>query len=213
MHDVAANGSTPIIVAVVLAAGSSTRSGNAHKLLAKFDGVSMVRWSTVAAVGSGCNPVFVVIGHRAEQVHEEVADLPVRVVRNPFYASGMSTSIVAGVREAIGVKASGLMICLADMPRLTRDHLTGLAKAFVGAGGEMLIRAADNGVPGHPIIFPPHVFHDLLALTGDVGGREIVERYRSIVRHVEIGNASRSDFDTLENLRAAGWCVSTCSER
>jgi CTP:molybdopterin cytidylyltransferase MocA len=135
----------------------------------------MVRWSTLLAVRSVCNPVFVIAGHREEPIYREESSSHTSRP-TPLYPRRMSTSIVAGVREVIGVAASGRMICLADIPLLMSDHLTGFSRAFLDAEARCSLGLRTRG-PGHQIICPRRALHDLLSWAGDVGGCEMGGRY------------------------------------
>jgi molybdenum cofactor cytidylyltransferase len=56
------------VAAIVLAAGRSTRMGGPNKLLARIDGVPLVRHAAEAALGAGLAEVVVVTGHQQEAV-------------------------------------------------------------------------------------------------------------------------------------------------
>ncbi|HVL73390.1 MAG TPA: NTP transferase domain-containing protein, partial [Beijerinckiaceae bacterium] len=86
------------IAAVVLAAGQSRRMGGPNKLLARIDGVPLVRRTADAALMSDTGPVIVVTGHQAEAVRAALAGLDLRFVHNPDYPEGLSTSLRAGIR-------------------------------------------------------------------------------------------------------------------
>ncbi|WCJ64187.1 nucleotidyltransferase family protein [Agrobacterium tumefaciens] len=193
------------IAALVLAAGRSTRTGSSHKLLATFGGVPLIRRSVLAASGSECDNVVVVTGHLDDEICSVIEDLPARVVHNSEFKSGMATSIIVGVREAIRLRAVGVMICLSDMPDLTSGHLNLLATKFRQCDGRPIVRAVAAGEPGHPIIFPASIYPELSKLAGDVGAREVVRHHWSSTIDVEIGPAARTDLDTLESLRETGW--------
>jgi len=61
--------------------------------------------------------------------------------------------------------------------RLTRDHRTGLSKAFLDPEARCSFGLRTIGVSDHQIIFPRLALHDLLGQEGCVSGCEIVERY------------------------------------
>ncbi|RVT69951.1 nucleotidyltransferase family protein (plasmid) [Agrobacterium tumefaciens] len=193
------------IAVLVLAAGRSTRTGGSHKLLATFDGIPLIRRSVLAACGSACDNVVVVTGHLDDEIRSVIEDIPAQVVHNSDFESGMATSIIVGLREAIRFRAAGVMICLSDMPDLTSEHLDLLATRFRQCDGKPIVRAVAGGKPGHPIIFPDSTYPELVKLAGDVGARAVVRRHRMSIVDVEIGPAARMDLDTLESLRERGW--------
>src|SRR5262249_22248058 len=85
------------IAAVVLAAGRSTRMGGPNKLLAEIRGRPLVRITVETALASRADPVIVVTGHERDRVEQALAGLDVRLVHNPDYADGLSTSLKAGI--------------------------------------------------------------------------------------------------------------------
>lgn len=198
------------IVVVVLAAGRSTRTGGSHKLLATFAGVPLIRRSVVAASGSACDNVVVVTGHMDDEIRSVIEDFPARVVHNSDFESGMATSIIVGLREAIRLRAAGVMICLSDMPDLTSEHLDLLATKFRQCDGKQIVRAVAAGEPGHPIVFPASTYPELAKLAGDIGAREVVRHHRRSIVDVEIRPAAKADLDTLESLRERGWLPAEC---
>lgn len=198
------------IAALVLAAGRSTRTGGSHKLLATFGGVPLIRRSVLAASGSECENVIVVTGHLDDEIRSAIEDIPVRVVHKSDFESAIATSIIVGLREAICLRAAGVMICLSDMPDLTSEHLNLLATKFQQCDGEPIVRAVAAGEPGHPIIFPASTYPELSKLAGDVGAREVVRHHWRSTIVVEIGPAARTDLDTLESLREIGWLPAQC---
>ena len=59
---------SPKVAAIVLAAGKSSRMGDAHKLLETLEGRPIVTWAVGSALASGAALVVVVTGHRADAV-------------------------------------------------------------------------------------------------------------------------------------------------
>jgi len=84
-------------IAVVLAAGDSRRFGDPPKQLRDLGGEPLVHRACRTALQSRAAAVLLVVGHRGDEVAAAVADLPVRVVRNPKAAYGQSTSVRLGL--------------------------------------------------------------------------------------------------------------------
>ena len=206
-RDIAAKPASQISVAVVLlAAGKASRmgEGGAHKLLAEFDGVPLVRRSASIAIASGASDVVAVTGHRRDEIEGALSGLAVEPVFNPDYASGMASSLVAGVSTGAAQKADGVLVMLADMPGVTSDDLKKLAAAFRKANGHAIVRAVSGGKRGNPVILPRAVLNAVMRLEGDVGARHIIETSGLPVIDVEIGEAAHLDVDTPEAVVAAG---------
>ena len=174
-----------------------------HKLLAAFDGKALVRRAVEVALAAEPSRVLVVTGHRAGEIEAELAGLAVDIVRNPDYASGMSTSLRAGI-SALGPDCDGVVVMLADMPHVTGADVRRLLDAFAAAGGQAIVRAVSGGKRGNPVVLPRSTFAAILQLEGDVGARHILESAGLAIVDVEIGAAAHIDVDTPEAVVAAG---------
>ncbi|OAP42559.1 4-diphosphocytidyl-2C-methyl-D-erythritol kinase [Sinorhizobium glycinis] len=193
------------VAIIVLAAGRARRMGPAgkHKLLAEFDGVPLVRRSVETALAAGKGKVTVVTGYREEEIRTALNGLPVTLISNPDYESGMASSLIAGLSVVEG-EAGGMLVMLADMPGVTSEHLSRMMAAFDAESGHAVVRAVTEGQRGNPVILPRQTFAAVRQLVGDVGARHIVERCGLPVIDVELGAAARLDVDTPEAILAAG---------
>ncbi|RIY03645.1 4-diphosphocytidyl-2C-methyl-D-erythritol kinase [Aureimonas flava] len=191
------------IHALVLAAGRSSRMGGPNKLLARFDGLPLVRRTVDTALASRACGVTVVTGHMAEAVEEALAGAAIRTIRNPRYAVGLSTSLAAGF-QAVAGGCDGILVLLADQPLLSTADLDRMIAAFDPAGVGSIVLATDGGKRGNPVILSTRFASAVAALEGDVGARSIVQAHADLIREVEIGRAASLDVDTPELLHAAG---------
>ncbi|GLQ37833.1 4-diphosphocytidyl-2C-methyl-D-erythritol kinase [Rhizobium albus] len=197
--------SLPTVGGVLLAAGKASRMGidGAHKLLAEFDGEALVRRTARAGLNAGLTPMIAVTGHRAGEVEAALAGLDLTTLNNAAFASGMASSLKAGI-AALGGEVGGAIILLADMPGIGPGEIGTLVDAFQHAGGEAIVRAASGEKRGNPVILPRSTFDAVLALEGDVGARQIVETSGLHIIDVDIGQAAQLDVDTPEAVAAAG---------
>ncbi|THV11015.1 NTP transferase domain-containing protein [Rhizobium rhizophilum] len=191
---------------VVLAAGRASRMGEGgrHKLLAEFEGEALVRRTVRQVVEAKLGPVTVVTGHRSAEVAEAVAGLGAQVEENADFASGMASSLKAGLAAVESKGLSGMMVLLADMPNVSSADIAALAEVYRKAGGKAIVRAVSDGQRGNPVILPAATFEALKALEGDIGARPVIESAGLAVIDVEIGPAARLDVDTPEAILAAG---------
>ena len=81
---------------IILAAGGSARFGSPKQLL-DFHGKPFVRVIAETALAAGLDPVEVVTGAHADEVEAAVRDLPVKIIRNPEWEGGQSSSIRVGI--------------------------------------------------------------------------------------------------------------------
>jgi molybdenum cofactor cytidylyltransferase len=189
----------PRVAAIVLAAGRSTRMGTQNKLLADLGGVPMVRRVAETALRSKARPLLVVTGHQAAEVAAALSGLGVTFVANPDYATGLASSLKAGIRAA-PAECDGAAVLLGDMPRIAADHVDRLIDAFVEAP-ECIVVAVHGGRQGNPVLWPRRYFAELLQLEGDAGAKRLIGAYREDMREVEVAtDAIFADVDTPEAL-------------
>ncbi len=121
---------------VVLAAGRASRMGEGgrHKLLAEFEGEALVRRSVRQAVEADVGPVTVVTGHRSNEVADALSGLKARVLENPDFATGMASSLKAGLAAIEADGLPGMMVLLADMPNVSAADITALVRTYAKSG-------------------------------------------------------------------------------
>ena len=193
----------PLVQALVLAAGRSSRMGGANKLLARFGNDPLVRMTVSKALASKASGVTVVTGYQSARICEALRDMPVSFAHNENHADGLSGSLNTGI-AACPEEVDGALVMLGDMPALATADLDRLIDAFVAARGQAIIRATHGGRRGNPVLLPRAMFAELALLRGDIGARHIVESSRGDVIDVEIGSGAVVDVDTPEAMAAAG---------
>ena len=195
-----------VIAAVVLAAGRSTRfSGGAEgvtKLVAQVDGAPLVRRVAEAAADSGARPVIVVTGHARDAVMAALAGLDFREARNPDFASGIASSVKAGL-AALPSSCDGALIFLADMPRVTAQLARELIDAFRADPDLDAVAPLVEGRRGNPVLLARGLFAEAMQLAGDEGARKLLMRANVRVAEIAVGDKGAAlDVDTPEALDA-----------
>ncbi|MGO4840890.1 NTP transferase domain-containing protein, partial [Rhizobiaceae sp. 2RAB30] len=117
------------VYAVVLAAGRSSRMGGPNKLLALFEDKPLVRQTVERALASRTAGTIVVTGHQEERVRNALSGLGATTVRNADFASGLASSLKAGI-AALPADAAGALILLGDLPGVDVTDLDRLIAAF-----------------------------------------------------------------------------------
>jgi molybdenum cofactor cytidylyltransferase len=172
--------------AVILAAGASTRLGEAKQLV-RLGGETMLDRAVRVAREAGCDPVVVVLGASASRI-EEVCELDGAVVlENDLWNEGMGSSLRMGIAAVRDLEGAVVMTC--DMPAVSAAHVLALM-----ASGELMASryGGRNGVPG---FFPAAYFPELLRVTGDAGARGVLRE----ACFVELAGGEM-DLDTGEDL-------------
>ncbi|SDY95999.1 CTP:molybdopterin cytidylyltransferase MocA [Jannaschia faecimaris] len=175
---------------LILAAGSSSRMRGTDKLLVEIDGTPLILRATRAALGVTGDVILALPPNSDRRAW--LGDTAARIVEVPDRA--MSASIRAGVAAC---DAEAVLIHLADMPEIDARALAKLSTAWM-EGSAPILRATDaDGTAGQPVIFHRDLFPELLALTGDIGARDIIARHD--VENCPLpGKAATTDLDTPE---------------
>jgi len=142
--------------------------------------------------------VVVVLGHGAAELeHELPRDPRVRTVHNPDYATGQSSSLKAGI-NAIAARAEAAVFLLGDQPLISSQAIEAVVNAF-RSRHSAVVRPRYRGTPGHPVLFSRALFPELLQVTGDQGGRELLARHQAEVVMVDLNLESPVDIDTRDD--------------
>lgn len=198
--------------AIILAAGSSSRMGRGrHKLLLPLAGRAVLAHVIDASLASQARPIILVLGHQAEQVRKRIEPYPnhpdITIVENPAYLQGMSTSMRLGIEALISngykknkppYRVDSALIILGDQPMITAQVIDSLIATY-RTTGRHIVAPLYAGKRGSPVLFDASLFPELLEVTGDEGGRSVLEHHRDEVETVEIGDsAANYDLDTWE---------------
>jgi molybdenum cofactor cytidylyltransferase len=198
------------IAAIILAAGSSSRMGaGRHKLFLPLGELPVLVHVLETVLAAQTRPIVLVLGHQAGQARTLLSPylhLPdLQIVENSAYQQGMSTSLRAGLQALTGSNEyiaqehiGGAIILLGDQPLITTSIIDNLV-ATRQTGGKCIVAPLYNGKRGNPVLFSADLFPELAAVTGDEGGRSVVERHREEIATVEVTDAQASfDVDTWE---------------
>ncbi len=190
-----------MISAILLAAGESKRMGQPKQLL-PFRGSTLLGQIVENLLQSQAAETIVVLGSQAEKIIPQIAGEPVKIVVNQDFDQGMSSSIKCGLSH-ISEAADGVMIVLGDQPLIEKETIDLLIERH-RQSERGIILPVHNGTRGHPVIFKMKYKDELLRLTGDIGGKQIVERHPSDVLEVEVDSESvvmsidaESDYQSL----------------
>ncbi|MFC3476800.1 nucleotidyltransferase family protein [Halobacterium litoreum] len=159
------------VAGVLLAAGTSSRYGDANKLLADVDGAPMVRRSAETLLAAGLAEVVVVVGYEADRVRDALDGLDVRFVENPDYETGQASSVRAGVCALADADAA--VFALGDMPYVDSESVRALVAAYEDGAGSALA-AGFASERGNPVLFGARHFDALADSDGDTGGKQIL---------------------------------------
>ena len=187
------------VALLLLAAGASTRMGQPKQLL-PYHGRTLLRHAAETAVASGCAPIVLVTGALHEELLPEIAGLPIRAVRNAEWATGMASSLKAGLAAVAVANPAAVLVMLTDQPLVTPGLLRQLmaqqrqtrAPAVAAAYGDTL---------GVPAVFGQLLFLQLQQLHGAQGAGRLLAALGANVESVDFP-AGLLDIDTPEQYDA-----------
>lgn len=198
--------------AIILAAGSSSRMGGGrHKLLLPLDDRPVLAHVIDATLASQARPILLVLGHQADQVRLQINPYTrhpdITLIDNTAYLQGMSTSMHLGLQKLISsdyknaqssYQVDSALILLGDQPMITPQVINTLITAYRETG-KRIVAPLYGGRRGSPVLFDISLFPELLEVSGDEGGRTVLEHHRQEVELVEMGDAQANyDVDTWE---------------
>ena len=140
------------------------------------------------------------LGAHAEEIRPALNGLPVYIVVNPNWRDGMSASIHAGL-AALSNNARAVLFVMGDQPGITPDLIESLIAQFRETGAP-IVEPRFRDQPGTPTLFAHQMFPELMQLTGDRGGRPLINKYADRVAVVQVGDlATLKDIDTPEDYK------------
>ncbi len=192
-----------------MAAGTASRYRAADpslstKLVALLDGKPLVRHVAEAALASRARPILVVTGHAERDVATALDGLGVERVSNPDYATGLASSLRAGLAALPG-DVTGALILLGDMPGVTGALVDRLIGCFEADPARDAVVPTHEGRRGNPALLARSLFASAATLQGDEGARRLLARAR--VHDVDLGDAAVAlDIDDPAMLASASEC-------
>ncbi|WP_366944308.1 nucleotidyltransferase family protein [uncultured Aquimarina sp.] len=188
------------IAHIILAAGASTRMGSPKQLLP---------WKEESLIVSEIKKVqklsqletYVILGANFDLINKEIEHLPVRILYNQSWQSGMGTSISTGVRHIMSAtkKYKAVLISLIDQPFIDLAHFNNLIQHYT-ENPNAIVATAMQAKIGVPAMFSSIYFEELSELKEDFGARYIIKKYKDKVITLD-GKNKTDDMDTMEQYR------------
>lgn len=181
----------PRIVAIILAAGASTRFGS-RKQLAKIGDRTLLETVVATVAEAGLSPVLAVVPPGLLVPAEAVA------IPNGEPERGMSRSLQLGF-GALPPDVVAAVILLGDQPTLSAKTI----HAVVAARGKRpIVAASADGVLAPPLLVERSHFGLIDQLSDDIGLRKVMRLRPELVRAVRVEEHA-PDIDTTDDLARA----------
>jgi molybdenum cofactor cytidylyltransferase len=193
------------VSAVILAAGSSTRMGQAKQLL-PLGGTTVLARTIDNVRSAGLVEIVLVLGASAEAIRRQLPTSlleGLKVVVNQAYRQGMASSLREGL-SALDPQTGGALIILGDQPFVRPQTLHQIMAGYHRSGAQIVI-PSHQGNRGNPVLLSRSVFPEVMALEGDTGCRAIFPNHLDAILKVEVEDPgilldidNQDDYDRLK---------------
>ena len=202
--------SRPRLQILILAAGFSSRLGH-PKALARVRSVSLLRRTLILAMRLAPAKIIIVLPRRAVRYRLEARRFKVIFAANTRRADGLSSSVRRGIAQARYSPA--LLLLPVDLAAVRQADLSRLISRWHAAKRRVvarLIRRHEGEAEGEraprggvPLILPRRLYSRALAVTGDIGLRELINGLPAAERVLVDLPSAALDVDTPQDLRVA----------
>lgn len=196
----------PLVPAIILAAGDSTRMGRPKALLAAADGRPFVARLVRTFGDSGCSTIVVVTGrdHAAIAAALAADHPPVDpiVVNNPAPSRGQLSSLWAGLDAVAAPNVEAVLVTLVDVPMVTPLTVWRVVEAWRRSGAP-IVRPAMGDRHGHPVLFDRTLLDELRRAPLDEGAKAVVRAHADQVLNIPVDDGGcLVDVDTPDEYEA-----------
>jgi len=175
-----------MIYGIILAAGEGKRMGKV-KLTLPLGNKKLIEWVLEAAKLTPLDKYFLVVRPEDKDIIKIGKAWGAEIVLNPDFRKGMSTSIKKALLKINTQEAEGFFLILGDQPLITSKIINKLIKSFSPGKGEIVVPYFKNK-RGNPVLFDICWKDELMAITGDVGGRVLIKAHPEKIKRVNISD-------------------------
>ena len=189
------------IMGVILAAGNSTRMGKGNKLLKNIGGAPLVRNTAIEMLKSDLDACSIVLGYQSDKVAAVIKDLDIKLILNPRWEKGQSSSLMAAINN-LDATYTDILIMLGDLPAVKSSHINRIIEEHLLTDNRKskITIPSFKGQKGNPIIWGRSFFNDLSNLEGDVGGRALFSEHPAAINLIEMDDPCvLTDLDTPQD--------------
>jgi molybdenum cofactor cytidylyltransferase len=196
-----------VLVAVILAAGDSSRMGAPKAALLTPDGDSFVARIVRTLRNAHVDDLVIVTGRHHNAVIEaltrdRVVPVP-RIVRNPDPSRGQLSSLLAGMDVGVTPNTEAVMMTLVDVPLVRVSTVIAVIDEWRRSRAP-IVRPAIGDRHGHPVIFDRGVLDEIRGAPLDTGAKSVVRAHEHELVNVPVDDEgcvrdvdTPSDYDRL----------------
>ncbi len=175
-----------MIYAIYLASGNSARFGGENKLLHLFEGKAVFAHGldNLYRVSLRHAELEVIVVTKYLEIVKYAQKCDIRCVYEKEMPDALSYTIQQGINGIATLHPTDyLLFLVADQPLLSEMTI----EKFVTAAAQQILTACayTANTRGNPVMFSATLVDALLALEGDVGGREVLRQYPPLEIMVE----------------------------
>lgn len=196
---------TPMIPALLLAAGRSSRMGRAKATLPLGERDTFLTRIVRTFQEAGVDDVVIVLGHDAEAIAAAFASsgLRARFVLNADYDRGQLSSLLAGLAVVDRPGVQAMLVTLVDVPLVSAATVRAVVDAYRRTHAP-IVRPTSGTRHGHPFLIDRSLFAALRAADPETGAKPIVRAHASAAGDIPIDDEGAFiDIDTVEEYRRA----------
>ena len=179
-----------MLVAVILAAGDSTRMGRPKALLPDPDGRPFVVRLARTFSAAGVDRIVIVTGALHAEIASAIAAdaqaVETRCIRNTDPARGQLSSLWVGL-DAAGAEADGVLMIPVDIPLVRESTIRDVVDAWRRTRAPV-VRPAVGEHHGHPVLFDRATFDALRRAPLNEGARVVVHSHADRVVNVLVND-------------------------
>jgi molybdenum cofactor cytidylyltransferase len=190
--------SVVMISAILLAAGESKRMGRPKQML-EWQGKTLLQHVLGNLINADADEIILVLGHEAEQIRKSLPECQIKIVINPDYKRGMSSSLRHGLL-AMDPRSEAFLVLLVDQPGIGPEIINHMIRDFQQANPKRgIVRPIYRGLRGHPVLIGVRYLQEAMQLQGDEGARQILMNHPEDILEVEVDqDVILKDIDTPE---------------
>ncbi len=175
------------ICMIITAAGMSTRQKR-NKLLIRSCNETIIE-KTINIFLNNNLDIFVIVGHQKELIvpildHRFGNDI--HIIENIDYKSGIASSLKAGI-SAARKNYKYIGFCNGDKPFIKQKTIEAMLKYLIDNQPRILVPIYQEKV-GHPTYFSKDYIKDFHLISGNTGGREVVNKYPNVVTYLPVND-------------------------
>jgi len=143
------------------------------------------------------NEIHIVVDTENENLANLLVKNGIKITACPESRHGLGSSLACGIRATS--QADGWIIFLGDMPFIKQTTIKNVLNAL--KKGHKIVTPIYNGHRGHPVGFDKSLYKQLINLSGDTGGKNIIQNNLDKTHPIIVDDPGIiQDIDSVEDL-------------